>query len=158
MAKEADSAKAATAITITRGGTTSAHGLMSKMMPEKMKSNTNTSASFSNHPMLSNEYEEGTPRKHLSTKPTVAKASKGLVVKSGRKSDPRMDKAVQAKLDDPSLPLLDALREGGFIFPAIDDSSTPQYAVVDSDNVKITQRKNQLLRRIRTAKKKAGVI
>jgi len=95
--------------------------------------------------------------------------------------------------DDPSLPLLDALREGGFIFPAIDDSNTPQvsklcvliycllylgmnsnqistlvltqfiyamsqYAVVDSDNVKITQRKNQLLRRIRTAKKKAGII
>ena len=28
--------------------------------------------------------------------------------------------------DDPSLPLLDALREGGFIFPAIDDSNTPQ--------------------------------
>lgn len=79
-----------------------------------------------------------------------------LIVKSGRKSDPRMDRAVQSKLDDPSLSLLDALRQGGFIFPALDDSATPQYTVVDSDNVKITQRKNQLLRRIRTAKKKAG--
>ncbi|KAL7529173.1 hypothetical protein ACHAXR_002835 [Thalassiosira sp. AJA248-18] len=89
------------------------------------------------------------------TKPSVAKGPK-IMVKSGRKSDPRMDHAVQAKLDDPSLSLLDALRAGGFIFPAMDDTGTPQYTVVDSDNVKITQRKNQLLRRIRTAKKKAG--
>mmetsp|Transcript_14447 Transcript_14447/g.31336 ORF Transcript_14447/g.31336 Transcript_14447/m.31336 type:complete len:498 (-) Transcript_14447:88-1581(-) len=88
-------------------------------------------------------------------KVSVAKGPK-LNVKSGRKSDPRMDKAVQAKLDDSALSLLDALRQGGFIFPALDESSTPQYAVVDSDNVKITQRKNQLLRRIRTAKKKIG--
>lgn len=32
--------------------------------------------------------------------------------------------------DDPSLPLLDALREGGFIFPAIDDSNTPQVSIL----------------------------
>lgn len=89
------------------------------------------------------------------SKPTAARGPK-VVVKSGRKSDPRMDRAVQAKLDDPSLPLLDALRAGGFVFPALDDSTTPQYTVVDADNVKITQRKNQLLRRIRTAKKKSG--
>mmetsp|Transcript_34364 Transcript_34364/g.58306 ORF Transcript_34364/g.58306 Transcript_34364/m.58306 type:complete len:483 (+) Transcript_34364:94-1542(+) len=89
------------------------------------------------------------------SKVSVAKGPK-LIVKSGRKSDPRMDRAVQAKLDDPTLPLLDALRQGGFVFPSLDDSRTPQYTVVDSDNVKITQRKNQLLRRIRTAKKKAG--
>lgn len=89
------------------------------------------------------------------SKPSVAKGPK-IVVKSGRKSDPRMDNAVQAKLDDPSLSLLDALRAGGFVFPSLDDSATPQYTVVDSDNVKITQRKNQLLRRIRTVKKKAG--
>ncbi|KAL7539603.1 hypothetical protein ACHAWF_006459 [Thalassiosira exigua] len=88
-------------------------------------------------------------------KESVAKGPKFLV-KSGRKSDPRMDRAVQAKLDDPSLSLLDALRQGGFEFPALGDPGTPQYAVVDSDNVKITQRKNQLLRRIRTARKKAG--
>lgn len=50
--------------------------------------------------------------------------------------------------------LLDALRAGGFDIPtANDNSSTPQYLVVDGDNVKITQRKNQLLRRLRTAKK-----
>ena len=65
-----------------------------------------------------------------------------------------MDRAVQAKLDDPSISLLDALKVGGFQFPCLDDSSTPLYSVVDADNVKITQRKNQLLRRIRMAKKK----
>lgn len=86
-------------------------------------------------------------------KAAVAKGPK-IIVKSGRKSDPRMDRAVELKLNDPSLSLLDALRQGGFVFPDLDDSSTPQYTVVDSDNVKITQRKNQLLRRIRSAKKK----
>jgi hypothetical protein len=79
-----------------------------------------------------------------------------MMVKSGRKSDPRMDRAVQAKLDDPSLSLVDALRSGGFVFPLLNDAATPQYSVVDSDNVKITQRKNQLLRRLRTVKKKDG--
>lgn len=97
----------------------------------------------------------GKPAAKVDPKPGVAKGPK-IIVKSGRKSDPRMDKAVQAKLDDSSLSLLDALRVGGFVFPALDESATPQYTVVDSDNVKITQRKNQLLRRIRTAKKKAG--
>lgn len=89
-------------------------------------------------------------------KPTakVSPAKKPIVVKSGRKSDPRMDGAVQAKLNDPSISLLDALKIGGFQFPGLGDSSTPLYTVVDADNVKITQRKNQLLRRIRMAKKK----
>ena len=85
----------------------------------------------------------------------VAKGPKSMT-KSGRKSDPRMDRAVRAKLDDAELSLVDALRVGGFVFPDISDSGTPQYSVVDSDNVKITQRKNQLLRRLRTAKKKSG--
>ncbi|KAL7445093.1 hypothetical protein ACHAXM_011821 [Skeletonema potamos] len=76
------------------------------------------------------------------------------IIKSGRKSDPRMDAAVEAKINDPDLSLVDALRQGGFVFPNIDDTNAPQYTVVDSDNVKITQRKNQLLRRLRSVKKK----
>ena len=94
----------------------------------------------------------GAMKASAEAKTSVARGPK-VIVKSGRKSDPRMDRAVEAKLADPSLPLLDALREGGFVFPSLDDSATPQYTVVDSDNVKITQRKNQLLRRVRTAKK-----
>ena len=82
-----------------------------------------------------------------------ATASDATIAKSGRKSDPRMDRAVEAKLADPSMSLLNALRAGGFDIPTADDgSSTPQYLVVDGHNVKITQRKNQLLRRLRTAK------
>lgn len=77
------------------------------------------------------------------------------IIKSGRKSDPRMDAAVEAKMNDPDLSLVDALRQGGFVFPNIDDTNAPQYTVVDSDNVKITQRKNQLLRRLRSMKKKS---
>ena len=95
-----------------------------------------------------------TTNNNTDSKITVAKASSRFIIKSGRKSDPRMDRAVQLKLDNPSLSLLDALRAGGFVFPTTEDSGTPQYSVVDSDNVKITQRKNQLLRRIRTAKKR----
>mmetsp|Transcript_19931 Transcript_19931/g.41805 ORF Transcript_19931/g.41805 Transcript_19931/m.41805 type:complete len:670 (+) Transcript_19931:211-2220(+) len=89
------------------------------------------------------------------SKKPPAKGPKSMA-KSGRKSDPRMDRAVQAKLNDPNLSLIDALRKGGFVFPAISDSGKPQYAIVDADNVKITQRKNQLLRRLRTTKKKSA--
>lgn len=78
------------------------------------------------------------------------------VIKSGRKSDPRMDAAVEAKINNPDLSLVDALKQGGFVFPNVEGASTPQYNVVDSDNVKITQRKNQLLRRLRSVKKKGG--
>ncbi|KAL7450329.1 hypothetical protein ACHAWC_002272 [Mediolabrus comicus] len=78
------------------------------------------------------------------------------VIKSGRKSDPRMDAAVEAKINNPDLSLVDALKQGGFVFPNVEGASTPQYSVVDSDNVKITQRKNQLLRRLRSVKKKGG--
>jgi hypothetical protein len=63
-----------------------------------------------------------------------------------------MDRAMQAKLDDPTLPLLDALRLGGFVFPKL-VGSIPQSSFIDTDNIKITQRKNQLLRRLRSAKK-----
>jgi hypothetical protein len=82
---------------------------------------------------------------------TPAKAN-ASIAKSGRKSDPRMDRAVEAKLADPSISLVDALRAGGFDIPSTSDGSTPQYVVVDGDNVKITQRKNQLLRRLRSVK------
>ena len=87
-------------------------------------------------------------------KASVAKGS-NAIIKTGRKSDPRMDRAMQAKLDDPTLPLLDALRLGGFVFPKL-VGSIPQSSFLDTDNIKITQRKNQLLRRLRSAKKHGG--
>ena len=60
----------------------------------------------------------------------------------GRKPDPRMTKAAEAKMKDPSLSLRDALLLGGFIFNSND---------VDADNITFRQRTNNLCRRIRTA-------
>jgi hypothetical protein len=66
----------------------------------------------------------------------------------GRKGDPRMHQAVAARIDNPNLTLFQALQVGGFEYPTDDDA-----ACVDSENVTLGQRKNQLSRRIRLAKK-----
>ena len=68
--------------------------------------------------------------------------------KLGRKGDPRMHKAVTARLDDPNLSLYEALKIGGFNYPDNDDASQ-----IDSEHVTLGQRKNQLSRRLRLAKK-----
>ena len=63
----------------------------------------------------------------------------------GNKGDPRMNRSVEARLKDPGMSLLDALRAGGFTFPDGPLNGT----AVDSDNVQLGQRKNQLNRRLR---------
>jgi len=68
--------------------------------------------------------------------------------KTGRRGDPRMHRAVAARLADPNMPLYDALKLGGFEYPADDDASC-----VDSEKVTLGQRKNQLSRRLRLTKK-----
>jgi len=108
---------------------------------------------LSNNSALGSATTSDADKRDDNTKQSAAKGPKSII-KSGRKSDPRMDAAVEAKINDPDLSLVDALRQGGFVFPNIDDTNAPQYTVVDSDNVKITQRKNQLLRRLRSMKKK----
>eukprot|EP00548_Thalassiothrix_antarctica_P008977 CAMPEP_0194136356 /NCGR_PEP_ID=MMETSP0152-20130528/6382_1 /TAXON_ID=1049557 /ORGANISM="Thalassiothrix antarctica, Strain L6-D1" /LENGTH=517 /DNA_ID=CAMNT_0038832973 /DNA_START=76 /DNA_END=1629 /DNA_ORIENTATION=+ len=69
--------------------------------------------------------------------------------KLGRKGDPRMHRAVAARLSNPEMPLVDALKEGGFHFPNSDTNDT---TIADSDGVTLGQRKNQLSRRLRLAK------
>lgn len=72
----------------------------------------------------------------------------------GRRGDARMHRAVAARLDDPSLSLLEALIAGGFSFPqGTERSGVSDRNVYDSDNVLLCQRKNQLSRRLRLAKK-----
>lgn len=66
--------------------------------------------------------------------------------KLGRKGDPRMLKALHARLNDPKLSLLDALKIGGFEFHWENEVS------YDSDHVQLSQRKNQLSRRLRLYK------
>lgn len=68
--------------------------------------------------------------------------------KLGRKGDPRMHAAMKARLINNKLSLYDALKKGGFRF-----YSKPDGSVVDADNVSLSQRKNQLSRRIRLHKK-----
>lgn len=65
----------------------------------------------------------------------------------GRKGDPRMHRAVSAKMNDPSLSAYQALRMGGFDYAVDDDSSC-----LPDDNISLAQRKNQLSRRIRLNK------
>uniref|UniRef100_A0A6S8MBR8 Uncharacterized protein n=1 Tax=Amphora coffeiformis TaxID=265554 RepID=A0A6S8MBR8_9STRA len=65
----------------------------------------------------------------------------------GRKGDPRMHRAVQAKLADPNMSLFHALKAGGFNY--VDDIDAK---AVDEENVTLAQRKNQLSRRLRVAK------
>jgi len=75
--------------------------------------------------------------------------------KGGKRwSDPRMDRAVEAKQQDPTLTSEDALRIGGYEFPEIGkrEIGKSEKDIMDSDNVSIKQRKNNLLRRLRQKK------
>jgi len=69
----------------------------------------------------------------------------------GKYVDPRMQKAVEAKMDDPKLSLYDALVAGGFVFR--DDPSVKD-GMIDMDGTTLAQRKNNLCRRIRLEKEK----
>ena len=68
--------------------------------------------------------------------------------RAGRKGDPRMHRAVAARLADPNMSLFDALQAGGFQYSHDDDAHA-----IDSENVTLGQRKNQLSRRLRLARK-----
>lgn len=81
-----------------------------------------------------------------------AAAGASSVNKTGRKGDPRMHKAVSARLADPELSLFEALKIGGFDYEVDDDSRA-----VDAGGVTLGQRKNQLSRRIRFARKHGQV-
>ena len=72
----------------------------------------------------------------------------------GRTGDPRMHKAVNAKLGDPNMSLVSALLVGGFVFPELNRSGVELSSVKDTDGVTVRQRRNQLLRRLRFAREK----
>ncbi len=86
--------------------------------------------------------------------------SRRVAVRDGRGgrrwSDPRMDRAVEARWRDPSLSAEEALRIGGYVFSPSSSGDADgkgggavRREVVDSDNISIAQRKNNLLRRLR---------
>ena len=72
----------------------------------------------------------------------------------GRRGDPRMHRALIARLHNPDMSLLDALLTGGFEFPNLDSPGKSDRNIVDKDNVLLCQRKNQLSRRLRLARKR----
>uniref|UniRef100_A0A7S4IZC4 CRAL-TRIO domain-containing protein n=1 Tax=Odontella aurita TaxID=265563 RepID=A0A7S4IZC4_9STRA len=73
--------------------------------------------------------------------------SRGVAAVQG--GDPRMKRAIAARLADPHLPLLDALIKGGFKFPAKKEKGISDKSIMDGDGVSLYQRKNQLNRRLR---------
>ena len=79
-------------------------------------------------------------------------SSNGNHSKLGRRGDPRMHRAVAARLANPALTLVEALRTGGFNYPEVvyDD-----HYILENDTVSLGQRKNQLSRRCRLAKQHA---
>jgi len=73
----------------------------------------------------------------------------------GRRGDPRMHKAVAARVANPAMSLLEALAEGGFEFPDnIEGSGRSDRDIYDADGVQLCQRKNQLSRRLRLLRKR----
>lgn len=65
-----------------------------------------------------------------------------------------MHRAVEARLIDPNISLLQALTKGGFLFPLDVKGNFCAKTLVDSDNIHLQQRKNQLSRRLRNIRKK----
>lgn len=72
----------------------------------------------------------------------------------GRRGDPRMHRAMVARLANPHMTLLDALLVGGFEFPDLDKLGKADRTIRDADNVLLSQRKNQLSRRLRKERRR----
>jgi len=86
--------------------------------------------------------------KKTSDKGTTVKDKKGRK-KAGRGGDERMNLAFQLKKQNPDMSLLDALLAGGFIFPNLHVPGVKMSEVKDTDDILLSQRKNQLNRRLR---------
>jgi len=102
-----------------------------------------------------NDPEDETVTSKKSRTSTKA-AEEGSKANHGRKGDPRMNRAVQAKVDNLQLTLVEALEAGGFVFPNFNMPGVLVSAVKDTDNVTLYQRRNQLLRRLRYIKAKSS--
>mmetsp|Transcript_2886 Transcript_2886/g.4191 ORF Transcript_2886/g.4191 Transcript_2886/m.4191 type:complete len:498 (-) Transcript_2886:956-2449(-) len=75
----------------------------------------------------------------------------------GRRGDPRMHKAVAARLISPELTAFQALVIGGFRFPECPDEESTKFvqgSIYDTDKVLLSQRKNQLCRRLRQIRRR----
>ena len=66
----------------------------------------------------------------------------------GRNGDERMNRAVETKVQNPTMTSYDALVAGGFVFPPM-RKGVKASDIYDNDNVSLQQRTNQLSRRLR---------
>ena len=74
---------------------------------------------------------------------------------TGRRADPRMNRALVLSLEDPNLPRLDALVAGGFQFGAshTEVEMVSPTVIKDGENISLRQRRDQLSRRLREVRK-----
>ena len=74
-----------------------------------------------------------------------------------KRGDDRMNSAVRAKLSNPGILAVDALLAGGFAFPRLQEKKwgirIPDTDITDEEGISLTQRKNQLHRRLRNLRK-----
>ncbi len=80
----------------------------------------------------------------------------GEKVQSGNRGDSRMHKAVAYRMSNPSASLLEALEQGGFKFPSKFCNTATDRNTLDEDGVQLSQRKNQLGRRLRQIRKNSN--
>eukprot|EP00977_Amphora_coffeiformis_P002267 scaffold426_cov219-Amphora_coffeaeformis.AAC.29 len=122
--------------------------------PISKPATSNRRVSFSEHGSLrlpSHNMSHGEARTHSpdgSTTSGGGNSSGGHTTKTGRKGDPRMHRAVSARLNDPNMTLFEALKAGGFDYP---DDNNPNH--LDGEKITLAQRKNQLSRRLRIARR-----
>uniref|UniRef100_A0A7R9W0J9 CRAL-TRIO domain-containing protein n=1 Tax=Pseudictyota dubia TaxID=2749911 RepID=A0A7R9W0J9_9STRA len=85
--------------------------------------------------------------------PVVPSGVSGKVLNSKKKGkrwrDPRMTRAVQAKVESPKMSLLDALISGGYDYQRTKPNRHTDKDIRDSEGVLLYQRKNHLCRRLR---------
>ena len=73
---------------------------------------------------------------------------------TGRRADPRMNRALVLSLEYPNLSRCDALVAGGFDFDASQLNIVGTTALMDSEGISLRQRSDQLSRRLREAGKR----
>ena len=74
----------------------------------------------------------------------------------GRNGDERMNRAVETKVQNPTMTSYDALVAGGFVFPPM-RKGVKASDIYDNDNVSLQQRTNQLSRRLRRVRDTVAV-
>jgi len=105
-------------------------------------------------PQQQEERKDAPSSSSSSSSPPLRRQRPGVVVVHGRRGDPRMHLALSARLERPTMPLLDALLRGGFVFSGLGEPGASDRTCRDEDGALLYQRKNQLNRRIRLANRK----